>query len=224
LVLLVAACDTRRASVRVTIPDLDGVETPVAGLPVTFLPYDRDSIIAVLEERAEPRPHAAELDSLFRRFRSPFTEYLTISGAADRLRRDSAGAAADSARARAIRDSLIGLAPALTRARSELDRARAELWPIMDSLRAAVRRWRSETYAEWDSIVRTLPDRRLANPVVDTTGPDGWVTVALTRVRWWVTASSIDPRDPNAEWYWNLAVTGDSLRLDPRTGRNRPRY
>jgi hypothetical protein len=30
--------------------------------------------------------------------------------------------------------------------------------------------------------------------------------------------------DPNAEWYWNVPVQGDSLILSPENGRRRPRY
>ena len=217
-----------------SIPNLNGVETPVPGLVLTFLPYDRDSIIGSLEQRATgPRPNTEPLDSLFRLFRGPFTELLQLTALDERLRqlRDSltpSGSTPQDAppgsRLAAVRDSLAAMAPALARARAAMERTRTTLWPAIDSLRTAVRRWENATYQGYDSIVSSLAERKLANPVADTTGPTGWAEIALTRGRWWVTARSIDPRDPNAEWYWNVAIEGDTVFLSPRTGRNRPRY
>lgn len=231
LVLLVAAaagCGGRDVVVRVSIPDLDGVETPVPDLLVTFLPYDRDSILTMLETKAGPRPHAAELDSLFARFRAPFRGLLHLAALRDRLvrARDSLAAAGPpgSARLEAINDSLTRLVPELARARTALDRARAAYWPRMDSLRQEARRWNAAAYAGYDSIVRELPGRRFATPVADTTDARGWATARLTQGRWWVTARSVDPSDPNAEWYWNVAIERDTVLLNSHTGRNRPRY
>lgn len=234
LLVLTAACAGRRVAVRVSIPNLEGVETPIPNLVLTFLPYDRDSVIRSLEERApEPRPNTVELDSLFRRFRQPFTAFLALSAADERLRRDrdslvAAGQSAQEAppgsRLAIVNDSLTRLAPDLARARAALDRARTELWPAMDSLRGRVRHWESTAYAGYDTLVARLPGRQLANPVADTTDPKGWAEIELPDGAWWVTARSIDPRDPNAEWYWNLRIERDTVYLDPRTGRNRPRY
>lgn len=225
---LAAACRGPEVSVRVSIPDLSGTETPLPDLMVTFLPYDRDSVIALLEERAGPRPHTGELDSLFARFRVPFTAFVRLAAVRDRLlrERDSLAAAGDPdpARAAAIADSLDRLAPDVERARAALERARADYWPRMDSLRQVVQHWSAAAYAGYDSMVRVLPGRRVATPVADTTDAAGWVTAELTKGRWWVTARSVDPTDPNAEWYWNLPVNRDTVLLNSRTGRNRPRY
>ena len=63
-------------AVRVSIPGPDSVETPVTGVGVVALPYDRDSVLRQLEARAPtPRPDTAPLDSLFAAFRGPFTAY-----------------------------------------------------------------------------------------------------------------------------------------------------
>jgi hypothetical protein len=227
LLLSLAACRGRDVTVRVTIPDLAGRETPLAGAVVTLLPYDRDSVIASLEARAaQPRPHTGALDSLFAAFRAPFVEFSRLAAVRSRLEQelDAPDAGAPSERARVVRDSLAALEPVLSRSREALERARARYWPAIDSLRQEVRRWRSETYAGYDTLTRQLPGRRLATPVADTTGPDGWATVDITDGRWWVTAESLDPSDPNAEWYWNLPVRSDTVLLNPRTGRHRPRY
>jgi hypothetical protein len=226
-VLATAACGGREVTVRVTIPDLSGVETPVPNLLVTFLPYDRDSVIAALEAQAGPRPHAAELDSLFRLFRAPFTAFVQVAAVRDRLARERdslAAAGAAGPRAATVADSLARLEPEVQRARAALDRAREAYWPRIDSLRLAVQAWSTAAYAGYDSIVRVLPGRRVATPVADTTDARGWATVELTDGRWWATARSLDPGDPNAEWYWNVPLERDTVLLNSRTGRNRPRY
>lgn len=228
LVAATAGCGGREVAVRVSIPDLAGIDTPVPDLLVTFLPYDRDSILTELEAKAGPRPHAAELDSLFALFRVPFRDLLVLATLRDRLARERDDLASrgspGSARLDAINDSLAKLAPELARARAALDRARAAYWPRMDSLRHEAQRWNAAAYAGYDSIVRGLPGRRFATPVADTTDARGWAAARLTRGRWWVTARSVDPGDPNAEWYWNVAIERDTVLLNSHTGRNRPRY
>ncbi|MBA3556217.1 MAG: hypothetical protein H0W29_15875, partial [Gemmatimonadales bacterium] len=45
-----AACEgSRDLAVRVSIPGPDSVETPVSGIGLVALPYDRDSVLAALE-------------------------------------------------------------------------------------------------------------------------------------------------------------------------------
>jgi len=221
---ILAACGGRQVSVRVTIPDLNGVETPVPGLVVTFLPYDRDRIIRDLQARAEPRPHTRELDSLFREFKVPFMRYLRLAAATEQLRHERDSLPPVDPRRSIVVDSLATLEPEAARARATLERARGSLGPEIDRMRADVRRWEAAAYRPWDSIVRGMGERTFANPVADTTGPDGWLAIELTNGRWWATAVSIDPRDPNAEWYWNLEIQGDTARLGPRAGTIRTRY
>src|SRR5437867_3979975 len=206
----------------------------MAGLVFRLLPYDRDSVIRAMEARAsEPRPHTRELDSLFQRFRGPFGGLLRAAHDEERwaARRDSLRARqgpgaplalADSVRA--VEESLAALVPRLARARTEMERARAELLPPMVALRRGVRAWESTAYRGYDSIVRRLTRDRLANPVADTTGADGWAVFPLPKGRWWINARAVDLRDPNAEWYWNLELKQDTVLLNPLTGRNRPRY
>ena len=74
-------------AVRVSIPGPDSVETPVTGVGVVALPYDRDSVLKSLEASARtPRPHVAALDSLFRQFRAPFTAYSAATFRLGKLR------------------------------------------------------------------------------------------------------------------------------------------
>ena len=87
-----AACEkARNVAVRVSIPGADSLETPAAGVGVVALPYDRDSVLASLEARAPtPRPPTAALESLFVKFRGPFTSYTSTTYVAGKLR-DSLG-------------------------------------------------------------------------------------------------------------------------------------
>jgi hypothetical protein len=240
VVAALAGCDTERAvAVRVSIPDADSAETPAAGVGIIALPYDRDSVLASLEGRARtPRPDTAALDSLFARFRGPFTRYTRLSLAASRLR-DSlhdlrsgehslpSGSPQHRtlmARVRQISDSLTAAEQRAERSRLELDRARREFVSRSDSLRARVRQWEDSTYRGWDSIVQSLTRGPGRQPVTDTTGATGWAEFTLGPGAWWLYARAWDTSDPNAEWYWNVPATQDTVLLSSRTGQRRPRY
>jgi hypothetical protein len=75
--LVLAACGgPRQVAVQILVPDLEGVETPLPGIVIVALPYDRDSILTMLEHRAATkRPHTQTLDSLFQAFRGPFLRF-----------------------------------------------------------------------------------------------------------------------------------------------------
>lgn len=227
ILLGLMACRPRTATVRVTIPDFDGKETAVPQLMVTFLPYDRDSIVAALEAAAPPRPHVAALDSLFAVFR-PRYQAAAVAGA----RVEAAVLArAELVRGQAPAGDLAAADAALAALRAEqrlarqgLDSVRSALGPTIDRLRREVAQWEDSALGSYRSIVRSLGDRVFANPVADTTSSDGWASAELTDGSWWVTALTIDPTDPNREWYWNLKLDRDTVYLSPRTGRNRPRY
>lgn len=226
-------------AVRVSIPDADSLETPAAGVGVIALPYDRDSVLASLEARAaSPRPSTAALDSLFARFRGPFTRYTRLAYAASRLRdslnvlrkaHDTLPADSPQGRTRATRlrqltDSLAMAERSTLRARDDLDRARAEFVRRSDSLRARVRQWEDSTYRGWDSVVHSLTTARGREAATDTTGDTGWAQFTLRPGPWWLYARAWDTSDPNAEWYWNVPVTQDTVLLSSRTGERRPRY
>src|ERR1051325_373405 len=78
VLLILAACGggLRRVAVQILVPDLEGVETPIAGTIIVALPYDRDSVLAAMERRAgTARPNTAALDSLFHAFRGPLLAF-----------------------------------------------------------------------------------------------------------------------------------------------------
>jgi hypothetical protein len=234
------ACDRPRdVAVRVSIPGPDSVETPVTGVGLIALPYDRDSVLAALDASAgSPRPDTAALDSLFRAFRVPFVSYTGTLQRTERLRDslDLLRARLDSlprntaeyrqlyAEFSRLDDSLAAAQKRTERARRDLDRARADFIDRTESLRAAIRHWEDSTYRGYDSITRNLAVRRRQDPRTDTTGGDGWARFRLPAGDWWIYGRSWDATDPNAEWYWNVPVTRDTLLLSSRTGRQRRRY
>jgi hypothetical protein len=236
---LIACERPRDIAVRVSIPGPDSVETPVTGVGLVALPYDRDSVLAALEAAAaSPRPDTAALDSLFRAFRVPFVSYTgtiqrteglrdsldELRARLDSLPRDTPEYRELYAGFSRLDDSLTSAQARTERARRTLDRARADFIDRSESLRAAIRHWEDSTYRGYDSITRNLASRRRQAPLTDTTGGDGWARFRLPPGEWWIYGRSWDATDPNAEWYWNLPVTGDTLLLSSRTGRQRRRY
>jgi hypothetical protein len=225
--------------VRVSIPGADSLEAPAAGVGVVALPYDRDSILASLEGRAPtPRPPTAALESLFVRFRGPFTAYTSSTYAAGKLRdslslvrrqldtlsRPTPQYRILQRRLLLLSDSVAAANTRAERARVALDRARSEFVNRSESLRARVRHWEDSTYRGYDSIVENLTTRRHQDAATDTTGSTGWAHFSLGPGKWWLYARAWDTSDPNAEWYWNVPIDDDTLLLSSRTGRRKPRY
>jgi hypothetical protein len=236
---LVACERARDVAVRVSIPGPDSVETPVTGIGIVALPYDRDSVLAALEAKARTkRPNTAELDSLFQAFRGPFNGYASATYRAGKLRDSLADVKSrlDSLSRNQpeysqlyavfgrLSDSLTTAQSHTEKARVELDRARTGFVARSESLRAAIRQWEDSTYDGYDSIVTRLARSRGREAATDTTGPDGWAHFRLKPGRWWIYARSWDATDPNAEWYWNVLANGDTVLLSSRTGKQRPRY
>lgn len=219
------ACEKPRPlAVRVSIPGPDSVETPITGVGVVALPYDRDSVLHALERRGRtPRPPTAPLESLFAAFRGPFSAYSAATVRLNRLR-DSVAAAKGATAAR-LGDSIRAAEARTDRAKAALDRARREFASRGDSLRLRMRQWEDSTYEGYDSLVLNLARATGREPVTDTTHADGWAHLLLAPGRWWVYARSWDVTDPNAEWYWNVpAPAGDTVLLSSRNARRQPRY
>jgi hypothetical protein len=240
LAAAIAGCKSARdVAVRVSIPGPDTVETPASGVGVVALPYDRDSVLASLEARAaSPRPHTAQMDTLFARFRGPFIAYTTTAYTAGKLRDslaevqgrlDSLGRGAPQyqslhARLSRLSDSLASIEIRGERARAVLSRARSDFVSRSERLRTTIRQWEDSTYRGWDSIVERLAKARGLEPATDTTDATGWARFTLAPGKWWIYARAWDTSDPNSEWYWNVPVNGDTVLLSSRTGHQRPRY
>jgi len=211
----------------------------VAHLQLVALPYNRDSVLAALEATS-PRPAAPtrQLDSLFAAFRTPFGAYAKAAYRVQALER-SLGylkLRLDSLpRSSPAYDSLYRAfatgsdsATAAHRRRDETQRelalARAKLLPRIDSLRQLMARWEDSTYRGYDSITKGLGSGLGREPISDSTGADGRITLRLPRGQWWIYARSWDAWDPYSEWYWNVPVTTGRLTLNRTNGRRLPRY
>lgn len=222
--LLLACADSgRELVVRVSIPGLDSVESPVPQTLVMVLPYDRDSLRDALAAAAgtqRPRAAEAELDSLFALFREPFTAFVTASSTVERLA-DSLPATSDPG----LRARLAEARAAQRRAQTRLDEVRTAIGGRVDTLRAEVQLWEHSAFQNWSAEVEQLGRGRRA-PFADTTGARGTATLRIPGGAWWIHATAHDPLDPNSRWYWNIPVPADAdtLELNARSGARRARY
>ncbi len=201
------------------IPDLAERLTPASGVTVTALPFDRDSLTTAMErEHGGGRPFTDQLDSLYNAFKGPFLAYFTANQARSAIS-DSVSAGSLPASA------LLAADTRLAEARQALSKARTAVGDRIDSLRGAVARWEDSTYAGYDGRAKELMRQTGGKPISDTTNSAGEAVLTLPSLPggWWVSASSWDPLDPNRTWYWNVKVTGDTVMLDPESGRRRSR-
>ena len=194
-VLLLAGCDHGTTVVIVSIPDSSGAARPAAEQILIVVPYDRDSVI-----RQISAPWLARRPDTL-----PLTRLLdSLQGAFARL-----AAATPAARAAA---------------RAAVDRLQAADGPLA-RLRAAQHAWQDSAYASYDSLTFLLVKRIARDPFADTTDASGIARVRPSRSGpWWITATTWDANDPFSEWYWNLPLTGDTLRLTAANARHRRRF
>ena len=240
LTVLLAACNgPSEVTVEVSVPDLEGNPTVAPNLPLVILPYDRDSLLGVLESEApRQRPHVGVLDSLFAAFRVPYLEVAraarmvgryrdsmtTLKAAMDTLLRGDEAYRLRFQLFAQLSDSLKRSEARRDRATAALRQARLTFVPLSDSLRQEVRVWEETTFRRYDSLVTGLADQTGRTGLVDTTDSAGRATIRLGQGTWWVYARAWDVTDPNSEWYWNVQLAGDTVRLDSRNGSRLPTY
>lgn len=241
--LMLASCKaSSRVDVTAFMPDLQGHVTPAPGVVLIALPYDRDSLLAALDAKApSPRPSTALLDSLHARVQAPFAAFAALSDSvtslqdsAARLKSGLDSLPRESPRYRAGYGAFLEVTAARSAAegrqavaRRTLNRAREAARPRIDSARAALRAWEDSAYADYEKLTGELLRRSAVQGVTDTTDGNGAATLQLPRGRdgrWWIYARTWDASDPNAEWYWNIPVAGDSVRLGPENAVRRGRY
>jgi hypothetical protein len=238
--VLLAACNgPREVTVEVRVPDLEANLTAAPNLPLVILPYDRDSLLEVLERQAaQPRPHVAVLDSLFASFRVRYLEvaragYLvdryrdsmtTLKAAMDTLLRGDEAYRLRFQLFAQLSDSLERSEARREQATTALRQTRRTFVPLSDSLRREVRAWEETTFRGYDSLVTALAEQTGRTGMIDTTDSAGHSTMQIGRGTWWVYARAWDVEDPNSEWYWNVQLTTDTVRLDSRNGTRLPTY
>ncbi len=238
-VLALAACGPRDTVLRVTIRDFDGHLAPVPHLPLVILPYNRDSVLAALATHGiAGRPGTHELDSLFAAVRQPFATLLRetdldrhLRDSLETLRQQTGAEPRGSARYKQLYLAFATAVDSLNAVEHRLvdaNRAAAVVYKQhgarLDQLKLAVTRWEDSTFRRYDSTVTALSGKlgRQRREIV--TGADGRVAIRLSEGPWWVYARAPDPADPNAAWYWNLPLRGDSIELGPASAEHRPCY
>ena len=195
IALGLAACRPSGTVVVMTSSDAAGRSIPASSMPLVILPYDRDSVADALAAKGPPRPDTLPAARLI-----------------------------DSLRA-AYRATLDGSGPERAAAKARFDRLRDALTPRLDSLRQVQQAWSAQVYGGYDTLTLGLIHRLLRDPFTDTTDAHG---IAMVRPPnggpWWVTVATWDATDPYADRYWNLPLTGDTLRLTPANARRRTRF
>jgi hypothetical protein len=222
--LCLAACSRPTTiTVRVLLPGLDSADAPVTGIGVVALPYDRDSVLKALRAgAAHPRPDTAALDSLYAAFRGPFGAFSRGAYVVGALKDSATRVEAGSPGGLRLAAALKAAEAAEATARRSLDEARRPFDTRVPKLRQAIRAWEDTTYAEYGTVTRQLVQR--ADPVTDTTNAEGLAHLTPGNGKWWLYARAFDTNDPNAEWYWNVPVAGDTVRLTRANAQHHPRY
>ena len=195
VLFVLAGCHSDTTVVAVSIPDGAGVARPAADQILIVVPYDRDSVIREISAPwLSRRPDTIPLTHLL-----------------DSLQRAFARLAEATPGERAA-------------ARAAVDRLQAPDGPLA-RLRAAQHAWQDSAYGSYDSLTFALVKRIARDPFADTTDAAGIARVRPSRSGpWWITATTWDANDPFSEWYWNLPLTGDTLRLTASNARHRRRF
>jgi hypothetical protein len=194
--LALAACSQPTTVVIVALPGADGRETPVAEQVMVLLPYDRDSMTAALTAAwPTPRPDTLPFTTLLDSLRGAYARFV----AAPPARRDAA--------------------------RRDMEALRTALEPRIALLRTAQRDWQDSAWRTYDSVTFGLIRRLARDPFADTTDAQGMARVTPPRPGpWWATMTAWDQGDPYTEWYWNVPLTGDTVRLTTANALHRRRY
>lgn len=230
LPLLLLGCGGEDVIVQVSVEDADGQAQLVEDQPVTFLPYNRDSIFSALAETAdEPEPQVpqdlqdtfSEVSDLREQWRTAEQEWAVV--------RDSLQELSDSLDQLDTRSreyfALFQEFEELEAREQALDRQKDQAFQRFDSLqRAANERvdsiqsvilaWEDEAFRGYVDIVDSILQAREAEVREDTTNAQGIVRASLPGGAWWVYTRYEMPFE---ELYWNVRVDtleGDTLRLD----------
>ncbi len=219
--LLVYGCSSeKQVEVRASFPD----ETPVAGLEVLALPFDRDALRdSIAETHEAARPTFPELEAELAEYELPDLSGLDEVTDPWIAIHDSVTHLADSLN-RAGSDSSQRYAAAYARlgeqyrrlARTAVDRESA----IRDRIgndrllaaRAAVaadsmRRWEASVLASYPALADSAIARSGRSPQTVVTDENGRASITLTPGEWWFVAVQVDPNNPYQEYYWNVSIS-----------------
>ncbi len=210
---------------------------PVESLPVEFIPYDRDSVFAVLADQAsEPEPRvSADLQQAYDSVQVLQEVWRTAEQGWNDLREQM----------RQLQQSLQGMDRRsreyvqgfeqfgqLERQERQLNQQRTRAFNAftglqqatqtrLDSMRAVVESWEDIAFQDFPDIEAELLEGLGRQVVYDTTDVNGSLTRGLPGGNWWAHARVAIP---TGELYWNVPFqTGavDTLRLTPENAQRR---
>lgn len=233
-----AACGGGEVTIQV-LSEAGGQAVPVADLPVSFLPYDRDSVFAELAARA-PQPEPA-MDPELLAAAEEVTRLQTIwrtnedawANARDSLAQLSERLQNMDPRSREYRqlyDQFDRLEQRVNRldadnkeAFAAFDEVQQSTLRMADSMRAVITAWEDVAYADYYDLVAEIEEARGATAIEDTTDADGYATQRLSGQPWYVTT-----RLPTqfGDIYWNVLIDPagpDTLPLTPELAERRMR-
>lgn len=241
---LTAACGAEvvvEAEVPRDGPDGEQVMSPVAGLEVFLLPYDRDVIFDSLEA-AYPEPEPEIPDSILDlqeriaqvqdEWQEAETRWQIVRDSLHRLADQLQGMSRASGQYAVLFRDFGDLEQQEQRLQRQSQQAferfeslQGEVLEQSQEIRLRRTAWADEAFAD----VNTAIDARLAEAgreeLVDTTNAAGVATFAPKPGRWWAHARY---ELPYTEIYWNVPIEvgrGDEVqvRLTPENGQTRPR-
>lgn len=235
----IVACGGDQVTVRVLDEGPEGELQPQSDVVVEFLPYDRDSIFEALEARADtPQPPIpdtlralyAEIIDLQNRWREAEARWQTLRDSLKSLSDAMRGMDETTQAYRNLYSAFTDLEPRVT----EWDNRKTNLFEQFDSLQnqtiafsdsiqALRQSWGDEAYRGYGAIVDSILEATGEEARVDTTGDEGYATVALPGGTWWAYARVNRPFE---ELYWNVSLVPgqvDTLELTPENAEVRLR-
>jgi hypothetical protein len=209
----------------------------VVNHPVSFVPYDRDSIFDVLGAAApEPEPQidpellaaAEEVSQLQTTWRATEDEWAnardSLQGLSERLQNMDARSSEYRRfyeRFNSLEDRVARLDRENKAAFAAFDSLQQGMQRRADSMRVVKEAWEDVAFAEYYDVVTQVEESRGAEAIDDTTDADGFATQKLSGQPWYVTT-----RLPTqfGDLYWNVKIDPagpDTLRLTPDLAERR---
>lgn len=245
-VLAVSACGPAQAVVtaEIEMEEADGSGTiaqPLAGLPLLFLPFDRDQVFDSLDAAyGEPEPEipadllAAQdrVANLQSEWRSAETTWGQGRDRLQEINRELETLARGSPQYRLLFGEFSEQESVVAAAERRKDEAFANFTSLQDSIltqAAQVRvlrdNWADDAYADFGEIQLARIREAGRQPVGDTTDASGVANVSVPAGEWWVYARY---ELPYSELYWNIRVQVEGgepvpIRLDRSNAEVRPR-
>lgn len=228
------ACGGGEVTIQV-VGDTDG--QPVRDLPISFVPYDRDSVFDVLASAApEPEPEmdpaliaaAEEVSGLQTAWRTTEDEWANARDSLQQLSDRLQGMDPRSREYRQFYEAFNSLESRVARldrdnkaAFAAFDSLQQGMQRTADSMRAVKDAWEDEAFANYFDAVTEVETARGAVAIEDTTDAEGYATQKLAGEPWYVTT-----RLPTqfGDLYWNVRIDPsgpDTVRLTPELAERR---